>query len=77
MDPVVLNWAQERLSRQIESFADDPHGYCGRDISPVDAWAEIAYIARALGVDPESTLRSVATDFEVERICKLTGLNFG
>lgn len=75
MDPVVLSWAQERLSRQIEAFADDPHGYCGRDISPVDAWAEIKYIARALGVDPESTLRSVATEFEIERIDKLIGKN--
>lgn len=75
MDPVVLRWAQDSLIMQIESFADDPHGYCGHDSLPVDAWAEITYIARALGMDAESVLHSAATDFERERINKLIGKN--
>jgi len=75
MDPVVLSWAQSKLSAQIEDFADDPHGYCGHDVSPVDVWAEITYIARALGMDAESVLLSLATDFERERICKLISKN--
>jgi hypothetical protein len=77
MDSVVREWVQDKLRDEVGAIADDPHGYCGGDISPVAAWRRIEHIAQELDLDPVAILTRDRTPFEIERLAKLTGRDFG
>lgn len=76
MDQVLREWAQDQLRDEVQSFADDPHGYCGDDIAPLAAWRRIEHIARELGMDATAVLRGEANSVEIDRLSRLTGQDF-
>ena len=76
IDSVVREWAQGKLREEVGQFADDPHGYCGGDISFVAAWRHLEHLGRHLGVDVRAVLLADCSDHEVKRLGSLVGRDF-
>jgi hypothetical protein len=77
VDQVTLDWAQDRLASDVQSFADDPHGWCGDDLVPQEAWARLVHIANELGLDAVNILQETCTPHEIARVARLVGRDFG
>lgn len=76
IDPVVQEWARGKLREEVGAFADDPHGYCGGDISFVAAWRHLEHLGRQLFVDVRAVLLEDRSDHEVRRLGGLVGRDF-
>jgi hypothetical protein len=77
VDQITLDWAQDRLAGEVQSFADDPAGYCGDEFLPLEAWARLVHIANELGLDAMMILQVTCTPFEITRVSRLTQRDFG
>ena len=77
MDSSVLEWARSKLREEVGVLADDPHGYCGSDISFIAAWEHLAHVARHLGMDAQAVLLEDRTPHEISRLGRLIGRDFG
>ena len=77
MSSITLEWARIKFRDEVGAFADDPHGYCGDDLGLVASWQRLEHIGQDLGMDVAAILLEDCTNYEIARIERLTGRNFG
>lgn len=73
----TLVWARSKLREEAGAFADDPHGYCGGDITTGQAWDQLVSLGEDLMVDPVAVVLEDCSPHEIKRLEELIGRNFG